>query len=378
MLASWSSPAKPVCAQACQGLRVLRSPAPVPAFRRGHLMVRAAIVGLGRWGRSLVASVQGKSSDIRFVLAHTRTRATADDFCREKDLPLADSYEQILADRNVDAVVLATPHSLHERQVLAAAAAGKHIHVEKPITLDRAGADAAVAAARKAGVVLAVGYCRRFHPAVVELRQRLRDGRLGKVVSMVAQHTTSTGQFIPPDNWRAAPEEAPGGALTAVGVHALDHMIEFAGRVADVRCVTARNIPGPSDDTTTVMLRFDGGTTGLIFCSVATATSFSFTLYGSKGLVEISRPNLQTLRFVPISQQAPTGPVTAPSDEISGHPGFDMLNAELTEFARAIRERRPYPVPIDEVLHGMSVFDAIVRAGQSGQVEAVAEPAGRG
>src|SRR5512132_312052 len=235
-------------------------------------MIRAAIVGLGRWGRSLVASVQGKSAELRFVRGHTRTRASAEDFCRMHGVPLVDSYEELLADPDVDAVVLATPHSLHERQILAAAAAGKHIHVEKPITLDHGSADAAVAAARMAGVVLAVGYCRRFHPCVVELRQRLRDGRLGTVVSMVAQHTTSTGQFIPPDNWRAAPDEAPGGALTAVGVHSLDHMIEFAGRVRDVRCVTARNIPGPSDDTTTVMLRFESGATGLIFCSVATAT----------------------------------------------------------------------------------------------------------
>jgi predicted dehydrogenase len=341
-------------------------------------MVRAAIIGLGRWGRSLVTSVQGKSDDIRFVAAHTRTRGPAEEFCRDQGVPLVESYEQILADPGIDAVVLATPHSQHERQVLAAAAAGKHIHVEKPITLDRDGADAAVAAARKAGVVLAVGYCRRFHPTVVAIRDRLRDGRLGHVISMVAQHTTSTGQFIPPDNWRAAPEEAPGGALTAVGVHSLDHMIEFAGRVSDVRCVTARHIPGPSDDTTTAMLRFASGATGLIFCSVATATNFSFTLYGSKGLAEISKPSLQTLRFVPTSEQAPTGPVTAPPGEISEHTGFDMLAAELGAFARAIRERRPYPVPIDEVLHGMSVFDAVVRAGISGKIEPVAEPLGRG
>src|SRR4051794_31231266 len=336
-------------------------------------MIRAAIVGLGRWGRSLVTSVQGKSDDIRFVAAHTRTRATAEDFCRDRAVPLVDSYEQILADPDVDAVVLATPHTLHEQQVLAAAAAGKHIHVEKPITLDCGSADAAVEAARKAGVVLAVGYCRRFHPSVVELRRRLRDGRLGTVVSMMAQHTTSTGQFIPPDNWRAAPEEAPGGALTAVGVHSLDHMIEFAGRVRDVRCVTARNIPGPSDDTTTVMLHFDSGATGLIFCSVATATNFSFTLYGSKGLAEISKPNLQQFRFVPASTQAPTGPVTAPPDEISQHTGFDMLNAQLNAFARSIRDKTPYPVPIDDVLHGMSVFDAIVESARTNKIVAVKE-----
>ena len=312
-------------------------------------MVRAAIVGLGRWGRSLVTSVQGKSDDIRFVAAHTRTRATADDFCRDQGVPLVDSYEQILA----------------------AAAAGKHIHVEKPITLDRASADLAVEAARKAGVVLAVGYCRRFHPSVVDVRTRLKDGRLGHVISMVAQHTTSTGQFIPADNWRATPEEAPGGALTAVGVHSLDHMIEFAGRVRNVRCVTARHVPGHSDDTTTVMLHFESGVTGLIFCSVATATNFAFTLYGSRGLGEISKPNLQTFRFVPTSEHAPTGPVTAPPDQVTEHTGFNMLAAELTAFARSIRDKNPYPVPIEDVLHGMSVFDAIVRAGKSGKIEPV-------
>jgi predicted dehydrogenase len=338
----------------------------------GAHMIRAAIVGLGRWGRSLVNSVQGKSDDMQFVRAHTRTRASAEDFCRQKDVVLVDRYEQILADPEIDAVVLATPHSAHEQQITAAAQAGKHIHVEKPITLDRASADRAVAAARRAGVVLAVGYCRRFHPSVGEIRTRLNDGRLGAVVSMVAQHTTSTGQFIPHDNWRAAPEEAPGGALTAVGVHSLDHMIEFGGKVRDVRCATARYIDGsPSDDTTTVMLRFENGATGLIFCSVATATNFSFALYGSKGLAEISKPDLHRFRFVPTSDVAPTGPVTAPPDQVAEHAGFDMLNAEMTEFARSIRERRAYAMPLDDVLHGMSVFDAIVRSARTHKVESV-------
>ena len=336
-------------------------------------MVRAAIIGLGRWGRSLVNSVQGKSDHIRFVIAHTRTRAPAQEFCRDHAITLVDSYEQALSDPSVDAVVLATPHSLHERQIMAAAAAGKHIHVEKPIALDRAGADAAVDAARSAGVVLAVGYCRRFHPSVVELRRRLHDGRLGTVVAMVAQHITSTGQFVPPDNWRATPEESPAGALTAVGVHALDHMIEFAGRVVDVRCITARTIPGPSDDTTSVLLKFESGATGSIFCSVASATNFNFTLYGSKGLAEISKPNLQTLRFVAVSDQPPTGQVTAPPDEVEEHPGFDMLHAELTELARCIQERRPYPVAIGEILHAMSVFDAIVESARTDTIVRVRE-----
>ena len=251
-------------------------------------MIRAAIVGLGRWGRSLVALPE--RATISFCARRTRTRASAEEFCRDRHIALVDSYDEILRDPDIDAVVLATPHSQHEAQALAAIAAHKHVFVEKPLTLDLASALAVVDAAREAGLVLAVGLRRRFHPSIAELRTRARDGRLGDVVAMVAQHTTSTVQFIAPDNWRASAEEAPGGAFTAVGVHSLDHMIEFAGRVRDVRCVTARNYPGPSDDTTTIMLRFDSGATGLIFCSVATATNFEFTAYGTKGLVEISRP----------------------------------------------------------------------------------------
>src|SRR3984957_5490210 len=334
-------------------------------------MIRAAIVGLGRWGRSLVSSVADNGDDIKFVLAYTRTRASAEDFCRDKNIPLADSYEQILRDPGIDAVVLAEAHSQPQAQALAAAAARKHIFIEKPITLDLASAHVVVDAARQAGVVLAVGLARRFHPSVAAVRDRLQGGRLGKVVAMVAQHTTSTAQFVPLDNWRAAPEEAPGGALTAVGVHALDHMIEFAGRVRDVRCVTGRNYPGHSDDTTTIMLRFSSGATGLIFCSVATATNFEFTLYGSNGLAEISRPDLSRLRFAPMSTTAPTGRVPAPPDEIFEHSGFDTLRAELTAFALAVRGGKPYPVPLEDVLQGMAVFDALIESAKTGNIVAV-------
>ncbi len=331
-------------------------------------MIRAAIVGLGRWGRSLVGAVAGKSDDIRFVLATTRSPANAVEFCRDNEITLVSNYETILRDPEIDAVVLATPHSLHQAQALAAAAARKHIFVEKPLTLDLPSARQVADAARKSGVVLAVGLSRRFHPSIGAVRACLKDGRLGRVVAMVAQHTTSTAQFVAPDNWRAAPDEAPGGAFTAVGVHALDHMIEFAGPVRDLRCVTARNYPGRSDDTTTVMLRFEGGATGLLFCSVATATNFEFTVYGTSGLAEVSRADLSGFLFAPAATAAPTGLVTAPPDQVTEYPGFDMLHAELTAFAHAIRDGQAYPVPIADVLHGMAVFDAVVRSAKTGEI----------
>ncbi len=336
-------------------------------------MIRAGIVGLGRWGRSLVSAIANKSDDICFALAATGTRTNAEDFCRANGILLVDGYDEMLRRSDIDAVVLATPHSQHEAQALAGLRAGKHVFVEKPLTLDLESAQRVADTAQRAGLMLAVGLNRRFHPSVCELRGRLRDGRLGKIVAMIAQHTTSTAQFVTLDNWRAAPDEAPGGAFTATGVHSLDHMIEFAGRVREVHCATARNYPGRSDDTTTIMLQFKSGSSGLIFSSVATATNFAFTLYGTDGLGEISRSDLSRLRFVPASTAAPTGPVQAPPDEILEFPGVNTLHAELEAFARAIREGEPYPVPIKEVLHGMAVFDAIVRSAQCGGSATVAD-----
>jgi len=334
-------------------------------------MVRAAIVGLGRWGRSLVASVKGRE-EIRFVAGHTRSRDKAQAFAKDHGVKLVDNFDAILSDGGIDAVVLATPHSQHAAQVKAAAAAGKHVFVEKPITLTRDSADDTVEAARQAGVVLQVGFTRRFHPAIGEVRTRLGAGRIGTLVAMVGQHTTSTGAFIPPDNWRADPEESPAGALTAVGVHLIDHMIEFAGRIETVHCVTRRHGAGLADDTTTILLRFAGGATGLIFCSVATATNFSFTVYGTKGLMEVSRANLGRFRFVPGAERAPSGVVAAPADEIVDYPDFDMLQAELVAFARAVGERKTDDAAIGDALHGMSVFDALVRSARTGEIEPVA------
>jgi predicted dehydrogenase len=335
-------------------------------------MIRAAILGLGRWGRSLVNSVQGKSDEIAFVAAHTRTRASAEDFCRDKGMPFVDSYAQILADPTVDAVVLATPHSRHAEQISQAAGAGKHVFCEKPMTLDLASARSCAEAARKAGVILAVGFNRRFHPAIVEIRNRKAAGRLGAIVSMVGQHTTSTQSFLAADNWRSDPDEAPAGAMTAVGVHLMDHMIELGGKIRSVHCVTGVHGAGPTEDTTTVLFMSESGATATIFCSVATATNFTFTVYGTKGLAEVSGASLQHFRFVPTSDSAPTGPVTAPPAEHLDFTGFDMLNAEMTAFARAIRDRTPYPVPLDDVLHGMAVFDAVVKSAATKAPVAVA------
>src|SRR5215475_2780050 len=97
--------------------------------------VRAAIIGMGSWGQNLVNCVQGKSELIQFVAGATRTPARAEDFSRKHGIPLQASFEAVLADPSIDAVVLATPHSMHAEQIVAAVRAGKHVSTEKPLGL---------------------------------------------------------------------------------------------------------------------------------------------------------------------------------------------------------------------------------------------------
>src|SRR5256885_1726067 len=118
-------------------------------------MIEAAIIGLGRWGKSIVEAVQGKSARLRFVRGVSKDPEAVRDFAAAHGFELSTELDDALADPRLRAVVLATPHSLHGDQIAAAAAAGKHVWCEKPLALKFADAERAVAACREAGVVLA-------------------------------------------------------------------------------------------------------------------------------------------------------------------------------------------------------------------------------
>jgi predicted dehydrogenase len=328
-------------------------------------MLRAAIVGLGWWGKTLVSAVQGKSEDLKFVLGTTRTRAKAEEFCRDHRIVLVEDFDAVLADATVDAVVLATLHSQHGDQVRRAAAARKHVFCEKPFTLTAADARGAVDAARKAGTVLAVGFNRRFHPSMAELRRRIRDGALGVIETCISEHTAGAGASIQPGYWRADPSETPAGAMTGIGIHTVDTMLHLFGPIAEVHCITARRAAPHVDDTTTVLLKFKDGMSGIFFGSLTTVPNYRFAVYGSKGFAEIVKPGLDEFRFAP-APDPKLGHLATMQPEVIATPSFDTLAAELSAFAAAIRDKTAYPVPLDEVVHGVEVFEAIVNSAKAG------------
>ncbi|HET8747410.1 MAG TPA: Gfo/Idh/MocA family oxidoreductase, partial [Ramlibacter sp.] len=192
-------------------------------------MIRAAIVGLGTWGQNLVRSVHGRSAAITFVAAATRTPEKAREFAQAHGLRLLPAYEDVLRDPEIDAVVLATPHSLHTEQVVAAAQAGKHVFCEKPLGLDAASAERAARACAEHGVTLGVGYNWRFQPALREIRRLVEDGSLGRVLHLEGNFCGPSAYRFPKGHWRHDREEVPAGGMTGRGVHVVDAMLYLAG-----------------------------------------------------------------------------------------------------------------------------------------------------
>jgi len=338
--------------------------------------MKLAVVGLGWWGATLVESVQ-HSETLRFVAAYTRSRSQQDhEVATRHRLSLVDSYEALLADPGIDGVVLATQPHGHCAQIVAAAAAGKHIFCEKPLVMNRGEAERALAAVHAAGVTLAVGYNRRFHPSWIDLKRRVRQGELGVVLHAECTMSTPNGLSLPATAWRSQRAEAPCGGLFPLGVHAIDGFIDLLGEVGDVFCRSIhRAVPNDNDDATSVLLSMKDGMTAYLSTMMAAAGSFRFQVYGTSATATLGG---STHVVGQSSQQRRTGlfgsylwqPVKGDASLLDV-PVFDVNRAELEAFGQAVSGGPPYPIPAEQMLHAVAVTDAIIRSSRSGHVEAV-------
>ena len=217
-------------------------------------MLNAAMIGLGWWGKELVRSARD-SKLMRFTRGVTLEPDTVRDFASEMNISIGTSYEDVLADKSIDAVVLATPHTRHRAQVEAAAAAGKHVFCEKPFALTVEDAKAAIAACRKAGVALGVGHNRRLWPSMVKLKEVVSSAEFGTVMFAEGNYSHDILANTPLDNWRSAPQETKAGGMTGMGIHLLDGFSFLIGPMARVSALsTKRILPFESGDTTQAML----------------------------------------------------------------------------------------------------------------------------
>jgi predicted dehydrogenase len=340
-------------------------------------MIKAAMVGLGWWGKTLVEAVQGTSQDIRFVAGTTGTISPeVQDFAKAQGLVLHKSYDELLKDKNVDAVVLATPNSMHVKQIVAAAQAGKHVFCEKPLVLTKAEAETVVAATQKAGVVLALDYNRRFHPTMKNLDERVKSGALGTMLHFEGTMTFPNALYLKPTQWRANRSETPCGGLMPMGVHVIDAAIGLFGEVDEVYCMSFhRAVPIDADDTTSMLFRMKNGMSGYLSTMTATAGSFRLQVYGSEawlrinGMTHIAGASSEERRsrlfgectFQPVKGEAQTWQAEA----------YDVSRAALESFAKAASGGAAYPIPLAEMIHGVAVTEAAIRSAASGRSEKV-------
>jgi predicted dehydrogenase len=331
-------------------------------------MIRAAIIGLGRWGRNLVNSVQGRSDAIRFVAGAVRDVAKSEAYARETGFTLYDSYGKALADSNVDAVVLATPHTRHAEQILAAAKAGKHVFTEKPLALTANSAAAVLRACAKARVTLAVGYNWRFQPALQEIRAMLADGRLGKLLHVEGNFCGPSAYRFPAGHWRQAREEGPAGGMTGRGVHVVDAFLYLAGRIDSVHAQSMRRVLRHGlDDTTSMLFRFRNGASGYLGTVIATAETWRMQIFGSKGWVEVGDVEHLATWQIKTCLMDPKNLWAHQKPQIVTFPQVSTERAELEHFARAAEAGRPLAIAGGDEEHGVAVFEAIVKSARSGR-----------
>jgi len=324
-------------------------------------MIRAAIIGLGTWGQNLVRSVQGTSPEIQFVAAATRTPEKSLEFAQLHGIRMLSGYEAALADPDIDAVVLATPHSMHTDQIVAAAQAGKHVFSEKPLGLDAEQAQRAAQACVDHGVTLGVGYNWRFQPALQAIRRMIDDGTLGRVLHLEGNFCGPSAYRFPKGHWRHDSNEGPAGGMTGRGVHVVDAMLYLAGHIEQVTAQSFRLAQDfGMDDTTSMLLRFASGATGYVGTVIATPETWRLQVFGSKAWVEVGDvEHLHTwdLKVCTLDPQHVTvkqRPVLHTFEKTSTE------RAELEDFARHAAARRPIVVPDGDAVHNVALLDAFM------------------
>jgi len=315
---------------------------------------------LGWWGKNLVGEVQGRSDKLRFVRGVTKEPEAVREFAAKHGFALSTDLAEALADPQVRAVVLATPHSLHPEQICAAAAAGKAVFCEKPLALSYAGAKRAVDACARAGVPLGLGTNKRFWPNMRELERIVASGELGEPLH-VEGHSSNENSGALYAAWRDIPGESPGGGMTGAGLHVLDALVGLAGPVRRVHGQLIRRKPGPDPlDTATVLLEFASRTSGTLATVRSSPTYWRIHVFGRKGSAEALGDTELVLRM----SGAPVRRVMFPP--------VAALRAELEAFADAVEGRAPYPIPTDQMLATVAAFEATIRALESGSTVEVA------
>jgi myo-inositol 2-dehydrogenase/D-chiro-inositol 1-dehydrogenase len=322
--------------------------------------VGIGLAGLGRIGRMHAANLADRCPSARLAAVFDAHGPTVAEVAGEYEVSGCGSFEELLADPGVEAVVVATPTGSHAELTVRAAEAGKHVFCEKPISLDRETTVRTIAAVEAAGVAFQVGFHRRFDPDWVAAVERIRAGELGEVYLF----RTSLRDMIAPKVEFLA---GSGGFFVDVTIHDLDVARWMVGEVVEVSAHgTALSDPGFAEigdiDTAVVVLRFAGGALGVIDNSRAAGYGYecSTEVMGSLATVRIDNPPARHYEWRTPGSAA----VGLVRNFAERYP--EAYELELEAFAACVREGRAPAVTGADALAAFDLALAADRAWRTG------------
>jgi predicted dehydrogenase len=313
--------------------------------------INTAIVGLGWWGQNLVKAAREFGVPLRFTRGVTLEPDSVRDFAAEHQLVIGTSFDEVLTDASVEAVILATPHTKHRAQVEAAAAAGKHIYCEKPFALKKADAQAALEACKRAGVTLAVGHHFRLMPSMRVLAELKEQGAFGTIMHMEGNYSHDWLADYPAEGWRMAVEESRAGGMTGMGIHVLDCFRDLNGPMKRISALSkARALTVPTGDTTAALIEFENGATGTLGTTLKTPFRWRIAVFGENCWAESVS---ETRAIVRRAGGAP---------EAIDRPADNHLGRNLDLFAKAVMGQGAFPISHAGVLQTAAALEAVFKS----------------
>jgi predicted dehydrogenase len=325
--------------------------------------VRVANVGLGRWGRQLAEAAIKTGSTVGGC--YSPSEASRRSFAEWFGCAPAQNLPELLSRPDIDAVLIATPHSTHADIAVAAAEAGKHVLVEKPLALTVDEARRVIAAARQAKVTLQVGHNRRRTAATRRIKQMLDERELGDV--LLAEGTTARPIANLPwfTGWREDGAESPLGGMTAVGVHLVDNLHYLLGPVETVFARSNKVLAvGGLDDVTVLVLEFACGALGYIGTSLQIPPAFSMKIHGTAAVAWTEDTRAQkggTGSKLFLQNVSETGGTELPLTTVN------PLVDQFEEFVRCCEQGIEPETGADEGLAVVAVMAAAIESVRSGR-----------
>ena len=317
--------------------------------------MNVACIGMGWWSDVLADAIM-RSGRMKIAACYSRSRDKRDAFARKYACTAVENYEEILGDRRIEAIINTTPNSVHLETTYSAAAAGKHVFLDKPIANTIEDARAITAACRQAKVVLALGYQRRRETQFRWIKQNL--DKFGKLVNAEANISRDRLGKVDLSSWRYTAEGMPGGVMLQIGIHYTDVLEYLMGPVKAVSGRFVRLVlPGDNPDVASLVLEHENGALSTLNASYASASEYYLmNIYGKEATAYYDMHG--GLRFLK------RGTTTADAVPCGKN---DPIAEELDEFADAVRGDGQPEMDGEKSTRSLAVLLAGIKSAREGR-----------